>query len=212
MRPWHVGVLYNEDDRAARVAIPLLEAEGLMVGDQEPYSGRLLNATMNRHAEAEGRPYLRHRSAAGPDHRSRKPRGLGRTPRAHCQSGGRHRRRLSAGQDGCGDHFRPVSTIAVEGAGTSLPNLRILVDGDHCNARLSFQNHHPRPQHGRRARPVARHGHEGQRFRQADHRRGQLLHPVRAGPCPPQGPRPARGARDRGGRRRCQGIQHHRGR
>jgi predicted N-formylglutamate amidohydrolase len=57
-RPWNVGVLYNEDDRAARIAIPLLEAEGLIVGDQEPYSGRLLNATMNRHAEAEGRPYL----------------------------------------------------------------------------------------------------------------------------------------------------------
>jgi predicted N-formylglutamate amidohydrolase len=57
-RPWHVGVLYNADDRAARLAIPLLEAEGLVVGDQEPYSGRLLNATMNRHAEAEGRPYF----------------------------------------------------------------------------------------------------------------------------------------------------------
>jgi len=57
-RPWQIGVLYNEDDRAARIAIPLLEAEGLIVGDQEPYSGRLLNATMNRHAEAEGRPYL----------------------------------------------------------------------------------------------------------------------------------------------------------
>jgi predicted N-formylglutamate amidohydrolase len=57
-RPWQVGVLYNEDDRAARLAIPLLEAEGLVVGDQEPYSGRLLNATMNRHAEAEGRPYF----------------------------------------------------------------------------------------------------------------------------------------------------------
>jgi predicted N-formylglutamate amidohydrolase len=57
-RPWHVGVLYNEDDRAARVAIPLLEAEGLIVGDQLPYSGKLLNATMNRHCEAEGRPYL----------------------------------------------------------------------------------------------------------------------------------------------------------
>jgi len=57
-RPWHVGVLYNEDDRAARLAIPLLAAEGLVVGDQQPYSGRLLNATMNRHAEAEGRPYL----------------------------------------------------------------------------------------------------------------------------------------------------------
>ncbi len=57
-RPWHCGVLYNQDDRAAQIAIPLLEAEGLVVGDQEPYSGQLLNATMNRHAEADGRPYL----------------------------------------------------------------------------------------------------------------------------------------------------------
>lgn len=57
-RPWQVGVLYNQDDRAARIAIPLLEAEGLIVGDQQPYSGKLLNATMNRHAEADGRPYL----------------------------------------------------------------------------------------------------------------------------------------------------------
>lgn len=57
-RLWQVGVLYNEDDRAARIAIPLLAAEGLIVGDQQPYSGKLLNATMNRHAEAEGRPYL----------------------------------------------------------------------------------------------------------------------------------------------------------
>jgi predicted N-formylglutamate amidohydrolase len=57
-RPWHVGVLYNQDDRAARVAIPMLEAEGLCVGDQQPYSGVLLNATMNRHCEPFGRPYL----------------------------------------------------------------------------------------------------------------------------------------------------------
>lgn len=57
-RPWQVGVLYNEDDRAARLAIPMLEAEGLVVGDQQPYSGKLLNHTMNVHAEAEGRPYL----------------------------------------------------------------------------------------------------------------------------------------------------------
>ena len=57
-RPWQVGVLYNDDDRAARLAIPMLEEEGLVVGDQQPYSGKLLNATMNRHAEAEGRPYL----------------------------------------------------------------------------------------------------------------------------------------------------------
>ena len=57
-RPWQVGVLYNTDDRAARLAIPMLEEDGLIVGDQQPYSGVLLNATMNRHAEAEGRPYL----------------------------------------------------------------------------------------------------------------------------------------------------------
>ena len=41
-----------------RIAIPLLKAEGLEVGDQQPYSGKLLNYTMNRHAEADGRPYL----------------------------------------------------------------------------------------------------------------------------------------------------------
>lgn len=57
-RPWEIGVLYNQDERAARIAIPLFEAAGVVVGDQEPYSGKLLNASMNRHAEANGRPYL----------------------------------------------------------------------------------------------------------------------------------------------------------
>ncbi|SEQ66374.1 N-formylglutamate amidohydrolase [Sphingobium sp. YR768] len=57
-RPWDIGILYNQDDRAARIAIPMLEAAGLKVGDQLPYSGQLLNATMNRHAEANGIPYL----------------------------------------------------------------------------------------------------------------------------------------------------------
>jgi predicted N-formylglutamate amidohydrolase len=57
-RPWQVGVLYNQDDRAARIAIPMLQAEGLEVGDNLPYSGRDLNYTMNRHAEAQGRSYL----------------------------------------------------------------------------------------------------------------------------------------------------------
>jgi len=57
-RPWQIGILYNEDERAARIAIPWLEAQGLVVGDQEPYSGKLLNASMNRHAEPNGLPYL----------------------------------------------------------------------------------------------------------------------------------------------------------
>ena len=57
-RPWQVALLYNQDDRAARHAMRLFAAEGLTVGDNEPYSGRDLNATMDRHAEAKGRPYL----------------------------------------------------------------------------------------------------------------------------------------------------------
>lgn len=58
VRPWEVGILYNEDDRAARLVIPQLQDAGLMVGDQLPYSGKILNATMNRHAEKRAIPYL----------------------------------------------------------------------------------------------------------------------------------------------------------
>ena len=57
-RPWHCAVLYDEDDRGARLGQRLLEAEGLTVGDQEPYSGKVYNATIRRHFEEEGRPYL----------------------------------------------------------------------------------------------------------------------------------------------------------
>ncbi|PTQ10225.1 N-formylglutamate amidohydrolase [Sphingomonas oleivorans] len=57
-RPWQIGILYNRDDRAARIAIPLLEEGGIVTGDNLPYSGRVLNATMNRHGEANGIAYL----------------------------------------------------------------------------------------------------------------------------------------------------------
>ncbi|MFZ5746264.1 MAG: N-formylglutamate amidohydrolase [Pseudomonadota bacterium] len=53
-RPWDVGVLYNRDTRAAVPAVEWLRAQWLATGDNEPYSGRLLNATLNRHAEANG--------------------------------------------------------------------------------------------------------------------------------------------------------------
>lgn len=58
LRPWHCGLLYDRDDRGARAAFPLLEAEGLIVGDQLPYSGKVYNAAIERHVESEGRPYL----------------------------------------------------------------------------------------------------------------------------------------------------------
>ena len=58
VRPWEVGILYNEYDAASLLAIDYLEGEGLIVGDQLPYSGKQLNATMNRHAEANEIPYV----------------------------------------------------------------------------------------------------------------------------------------------------------
>ena len=56
-RPWEVALLYNQDERAAQHAIRLFREQGLTVGDNQPYSGKQLNATMDRHAEANGIPY-----------------------------------------------------------------------------------------------------------------------------------------------------------
>lgn len=57
-RPWEIGILYNQDARAAKPMLRLLQAAGVCAGDNQPYSGKLLNATMNRHAEANGIAYL----------------------------------------------------------------------------------------------------------------------------------------------------------
>lgn len=57
-RPWEISVLYNDQERPSKLAIGYLETVGLNVGDQLPYSGKLLNATMNRHAEATLIPYV----------------------------------------------------------------------------------------------------------------------------------------------------------
>lgn len=55
-RPWHVGVLWDKD---VRLAWPLIEClrrdPGLVVGDNEPYSGRHPgDYTIDHHAEARG--------------------------------------------------------------------------------------------------------------------------------------------------------------
>ena len=55
-RPREIGILYNRDETAARPAIEWLRGQGLVTGDNQPYSGKLLNATLNRHAEANGIP------------------------------------------------------------------------------------------------------------------------------------------------------------
>jgi predicted N-formylglutamate amidohydrolase len=57
-RPWPIGILYNEDARAARAGLAWLAGQGINAGDNQPYSGRVLNYTMDRHAEAGGIAYL----------------------------------------------------------------------------------------------------------------------------------------------------------
>jgi len=54
-RPWHAGVLWDLDDRAARPLITMLSAEpGLTIGDNEPYDGALRGDTMFRHCIVNG--------------------------------------------------------------------------------------------------------------------------------------------------------------
>ena len=56
-RPWHVGLLWNRDPR---LRDGLLEALGddpsVVVGDNEPYSGKTHNNTTDRHRGDAGRP------------------------------------------------------------------------------------------------------------------------------------------------------------
>ncbi|MBI3445050.1 MAG: N-formylglutamate amidohydrolase [Magnetospirillum sp.] len=56
-RPWHVGVLWNRDPRMAVPVLASLRARtNLVVGDNQPYSGREINYTLDTHAGAAGLP------------------------------------------------------------------------------------------------------------------------------------------------------------
>ncbi len=59
-RPWHVGILWNRDPR---IPVPLMrvlaEEPDIVVGDNEPYTGRdNVGYTMRRHAGAAGYPHV----------------------------------------------------------------------------------------------------------------------------------------------------------
>jgi predicted N-formylglutamate amidohydrolase len=57
-RPWHVGVLWDSDNRAVDPLLAALRAEdGLVVGDNEPYDGALRGDTMFKHAIVNGFPH-----------------------------------------------------------------------------------------------------------------------------------------------------------
>ncbi len=54
-RPWHAGILWDRDDRLARIFLTgLREDPDLVVGDNEPYHGYLENDCMHRHGTARG--------------------------------------------------------------------------------------------------------------------------------------------------------------
>ncbi len=59
-RPWHIGLLYNRDDRVARVLMDLLsEDPTLTVGDNEPYAiSDEGDYTIPVHGEQRGIPHI----------------------------------------------------------------------------------------------------------------------------------------------------------
>ncbi len=59
VRPWHAGVLYQRDNRLAMALKPLLEADGLTVGDNEPYAvSDQTDYAIPVHGEARGLVHL----------------------------------------------------------------------------------------------------------------------------------------------------------
>ena len=57
-RPWHVAALWDCDDRLAAPFMASLRAQGLNVGDNEPYDGALRGDTMFDHATLPGFAHL----------------------------------------------------------------------------------------------------------------------------------------------------------
>lgn len=58
IRPWQVGILWDADDRVAGPLIDTLVAEGdLLVGDNQPYTGKLRGDCMWSHGTQRGLPH-----------------------------------------------------------------------------------------------------------------------------------------------------------
>jgi predicted N-formylglutamate amidohydrolase len=56
-RPWHAGMLWNTDPRIAKPLMAYLQRhEHLVIGNNEPYSGRDFAYTINRHGHQHGYP------------------------------------------------------------------------------------------------------------------------------------------------------------
>jgi predicted N-formylglutamate amidohydrolase len=57
-RPWEVGVLWDKDARLATPLMAALARAGLVVGDNEPYSGELENDCLYVHGTMNGLPHV----------------------------------------------------------------------------------------------------------------------------------------------------------
>lgn len=59
-RPWHIGVLFDQDERLAQPLLAALRARGdLVVGENEPYSGRNGHGySLEQHGMARGLPHV----------------------------------------------------------------------------------------------------------------------------------------------------------
>lgn len=58
-RPWQIGVLWDKDPRIPVPLIEMLRAQGIAVGDNEPYSGKApADHTVDHHAEGGGLPHV----------------------------------------------------------------------------------------------------------------------------------------------------------
>ncbi|PHR63039.1 MAG: N-formylglutamate amidohydrolase [Robiginitomaculum sp.] len=56
-RPWEAGLLWRDDRASAMTVMEHLSANGVKVGDNQPYSAKLYNYSVNRHVGSRG---LRH--------------------------------------------------------------------------------------------------------------------------------------------------------
>ncbi len=57
-RPWHAGILWDKDPRLPHALLAGLRQEpGLVIGDNEPYSGKLKGDTLYRHGTQRGLPH-----------------------------------------------------------------------------------------------------------------------------------------------------------
>ena len=58
-RPWQIGILWDKDPRIPVPLLEMLRAQGIAVGDNEPYSGKApADHTVDHHAEGGGLPHV----------------------------------------------------------------------------------------------------------------------------------------------------------